>query len=78
MDFIVAMITAFITVGILGYANIDKTATQFMLLGIEFTIIGAVLILLEILFNSNSNLFLVGVSLIVAGLIINLFGFGKD
>ncbi|WP_010250968.1 hypothetical protein [Acetivibrio cellulolyticus] len=77
MEIAVAIIAAFLTIVILGKLEIGKTSTQLMLLGIEITIIGAVLITIFIGSNENIFLFLTGVALIVIGFVVNVFGFGQ-
>lgn len=77
MDILVVLITAIATVVILNSIKIDKTSSQLMLLGIEITIVGTALMMIAFSFDSSLILFLVGLALIVIGLIVNLFGFGK-
>jgi uncharacterized protein YjeT (DUF2065 family) len=77
MDIIVAVVTAIITLGIISNVKIDKTSSQLMLLGLELTLVGAVLMIIAFISNSDNILYLVGVVLTVIGLIVNLFGFGK-
>lgn len=77
MDILVAIATASITVAIISNVKIDKTSSQLMLLGLELTLLGAVLMLMAVISNSNTILYLVGVCLTVLGLIFNLFGFVK-
>lgn len=77
MDIFVALISALVTLAILNNSKIDKTSSQLMLLGLELTIIGAVLILITVFTSSNTTLFLMGIAIAVIGLIVNLFGFGK-
>lgn len=78
MDIIVAVVTAIITLGIISNVKIDKTSSQLMLLGLELTLVGAVLMMIiAFISNSDNILYLVGVVLTVIGLIVNLFGFGK-
>ena len=77
MDIIVAIITSLITAAILGYSEIDKTSRQLMLLGLEITIIGTLLILIAFFISSSTCLFLVGEALTIIGFMVNLFGFRK-
>lgn len=77
MDIIMAVVAAIITLGIISSVKIDKSSSQLMLLGLELTIVGAVLMIIAVISNSSNILYLVGVFLTVIGLIVNLFGFGK-
>ena len=77
MDGLVLLFTVVVTLGILNSIKIDKTPNQLMLLGIEITIIGAVLTIIAVSSTSGPILFVVSIVLIVIGLIVNLFGFSK-
>ena len=63
MDTFVAIIAALVTLSILNNSKLEKTSWQLMLLGLELTIVGAVLILIVVFTNSNQILFLVGTAL---------------
>ncbi len=76
MDIMVAFIVACITVAILVSFKIDKTSSQLMLLGIEITVVGTVFIII-FSFSNSITIYCLGIALIVIGLIINIFGFGK-
>lgn len=79
MNIIVAIIVMSIVLIILTNLKIDKTSIQLMLLGLELTVIGAVLVLVVIFTKSNSltYIYILGVALMIIGLITNLYGFSK-
>lgn len=75
---IVAIFVGFVTLMILGISNPDnKTSNQLMLLGIEFTVVGAVFLIMSYIFNSATLIWL-GLALTVSGFIVNIFGFDKE
>jgi len=62
---------------ILGISNPNsKTSNQLMLLGIEFTVVGAVFLIMSYIFDSAILIWL-GLALTVIGFIVNIFGFDK-
>jgi len=62
---------------ILGISNPNnKTSNQLMLLGIEFTVVGAVFLILFYIFNVITLVWL-GLALTVIGFTVNIFGFDK-
>ncbi|WP_346917020.1 hypothetical protein [Clostridium sp.] len=78
MGIAVAIFVGFVTLIliILGISKIDKTSNQLMLLGIEFTVVGAVFLIMFYIFNCITLVWL-GLALTVIGFIVNIFGFDK-
>jgi len=73
----VAIFVGLVTLIILGISNPDnKTSNQLMLLGIEFTVVGAVFLIMSYIFNFITLVWL-GLALTVIGFIVNIFGFDK-
>lgn len=77
MGIAVAIFVGLVTLIILGISNPDnKTSNQLMLLGIEFTVVGAVFLIMFYIFNVITLVWL-GLALTVSGFIVNIFGFDK-
>ncbi|WP_346935752.1 hypothetical protein [Clostridium sp.] len=72
---IVAIFAGLVILSIL-ISKTDKTSNQLMLLGIEFTVVGAVFLIMVSFFNSITLGWL-GVVLTAIGFIVNIFGFNK-
>jgi uncharacterized membrane protein HdeD (DUF308 family) len=77
MDIIVAIIAALLTGAILNSSKVKKTSSQIMLMGIEISIVSAVLILIVVLSSSSVEIYLAGVALLVIGFMMNIYGFNK-
>lgn len=77
MDIYIVIIAATLTIGLLANVKMDKTSIQLMLLGIELTIVGAVLIAIAGLGGLNIIFYLAGMALPIVGLIITVYGFIK-